>query len=442
MSNKFNANALTEYSKSYARRIATDFYQHHATANGEQILSLTPITQINLFVVSSLSEKWKADAEKFRSHYFDFGHADVQEALQHFMNVVSQHISVRREHLEPLLADATRRTIVMIFDPRAYFDEILRSQPEFMLTAAALKQITRFTKINQFIPVYLTQRLKDKPFVYANQAIGYLDEVLAQRGHELEHYDKYVALFSEKLPMDVPALLRSHVPDSIPNAPTRSFFDTVTESTVPPAPLVPAEVTPNALVPAVPPQPAPVASVSAPEQQPVAPEQDFKPVVSESTDSSAGGPLFLDGSSGPEPVAPISQPSQLPTGAISQPAVSESNPVIIPGETVHTLNDTLRETTSVSSSDSQATSVAETFHRAPIESVARSISLNQKFRFINQLFSGNTGAYNQAVEEIDTLNSYGQALDLISDRYAPQYLWDMKSDEVSELIEILKRRFA
>lgn len=443
MSNKFNANALTEYSKSYARRIATDFYQHHTTANGEQILSLTPITQINLFVISSLSDKWKADAEKFRSHYFDFGHTDVQEALQHFMNVVSQHISVRREHLEPLLAEATRRTIVMIFDPRAYFDEILRSQPEFMLTAASLKQITRFTKINQFIPAYLTQRLKDKPFVYANQAIGYLDEVLAQRGHELEHYDKYVGLFSEKLPMDVPALLRSHVPDSIPNAPTRSFFDTATESAVPPAPLVPAEVTPNTPVPAIPPQPVPVEAVGTSEQQaPVAPEPDFVPVVAESTDSSTGGPKFLGGNSGPEPVAPISQPSQLPTGAISQPAVAESNQLAIEGEMAHTLNDTLRETASVDLPDGQSTSVAETFHRAPIESVARSISLNQKFRFINQLFNGNTGAYNQAVEEIDALSSYGQALDLISDRYAPQYLWDMKSDEVSELIDILKRRFA
>ena len=444
MSNKFNANALTEYSKSYARRIATDFYQQHATINGEQILSLTPVSQINLFVISSLSDKWKADAEKFRSHYFDFANADVQEALQNFMNVVSQHISVRREHLEPLLVDATRRTIIMIFDPRAYFDEILRSQPEFMLTAAALKQITRFTKINQFIPVHITQRTKDKPFVYANQAIGYLDEALAQRGHELEHYDKYVALFSEKLPMDVSALLRSHVPDSIPNGPARSFFDTVAEPAVPPAPLVPTEATPDTVAPAIPPQLEPTASVSTSKEEVREALQEVSdhPKPETADVATAGGPMFLSGESGPEPVAPISQPSQLPTGAISQPSLSEANQPIIPIEAPTTLNDTLRETVSTESPDSQVTTVAETFHRAPIESVARSISLNQKFRFINQLFNGNASAYNQAVEEIDTLSSYGQALDLISEQYALQYLWDMNSDEVSELIDILKRRFA
>ena len=101
-----------------------------------------------------------------------------------------------------------------------------------------------------------------------------------------------------------------------------------------------------------------------------------------------------------------------------------------------TLNDTLRATSS-----SEPATVAETFTRTPIESVGRSISLNQKFRFINQLFNGNSSAYNQAIEEIDTLDNYGQALDLISYRYASQYLWDMSSDEVSELVEILKRRF-
>ena len=419
MSNKFNANALTEYSRSYARRIASDFYQHHTAITGQQITSLTPISQINLFVLSSLSEKWQADTAKFRSPYFDFAHDDVQEALQNFMNVVSQHICVRREHLDPLLADATRRTIVLIFDPRAYFDEVLRSQPEFTVTAEALRQITRFTKINQFIPAHITQRMNGKPFLYVNQALIYLDEALTQKGHELEHYDKYVALFSEKLPMDVPALLRSHVPDSIPVSPARSFFDTASESSVPPAPLVPVDSLPEATAPAVSPLPDPTPNSAA------------------SVVDSSGGALFLDGSNpGPDPVAPISQTSPMPTGAISQPT-SDSNQPVIESDAVPTLNDTLRET-----KISDPATFAETFRQAPVESVARSISLNQKFRFINQLFNGNSGAYNQAIEELDTLNSYGEALDLISYRYASQYLWDMSSDEVSELVEILKRRFS
>lgn len=444
MSNKFNANALTEYSKSYARRTAADFYQHHPAISGQQLLSLTPINQINLFVVNNLSDKWRADAEKFRSPYFDFTNPDVQEALENFMNVVSQHISVRREHLEPLLAEATRKTIILIFDPRSYFDEILRAQPEFTLTADALKQITRYTKINSFIPAHIMQRMNGKPFLYVNQALGYLDEALTQRGHELERHDKFVALFSEKVPMDVSALLRSHVPDSIPAAPNRSFFDTVTEPAVPPAPLVPTDATgspdrPETVSPAVPPQPHPTAidAGEVPVPQNGQHERSGHPVTTDESGSS--GPLFLgDGASGPEPVAPVAQPSQLQTGALSPPSFVGEDPVAASPEPdpVPTLNDTLREAASA-----EPVTVAETFTRTPIDSVARSISLNQKFRFINQLFNGNSSAYNQAIEEIDTLDNYGQALDLISYRYASQYVWDMGSDEVSELVEILKRRF-
>lgn len=420
MSNKFNANALTEYSKSYARRVAADFYQQHPVLNGQQLLSLAPVSQINLLVVSTLFDKWRADAEKFRSPYFDFTNPGVQEALENFMNVVSQHISIRREHLEPFLAEATRKTIVLIFDPRSYFDEVLRAQPEFTLMADALKQITRYTKINRFIPAYITQRMNGKPFLYVNQALVYLDEALTQRGHELEHYDKFVETFSEKVPMDVSALLRSHVPDSIPPAPNRSFFDTVVEPAVPPAPLVPTDATPEMDSPAVPPQPDPT----------------FDPVAAD--ESGSAGPMFLDGgNAGLEPVAPISQPSQLQTGSVSQSSATSTDAVSAsaePGQAL-SLNDTLRG----AASDGPM-SIAETFTRTPIESIARSISLNQKFRFINQLFNGNSGAYNQAIEEIDTLDNYGQALDLISYRYASQYLWDMDSDEVGELVEILKRR--
>ena len=425
MSNKFNANALSEYSKSFARRVASDAYQQGATLNGQQIMSLTAIPQINLLIISSLADKWRADTQKFRSPYFDFSAAEVKETLQQFMNVVSQHISLRREHLEPLLTDATCRTIELVFDPRSYFDEIFRDQPDFTLNADVLKQITRYTKINNFIPAYITQRMNGKPFIYVNQAISYLDEVLSQRGHELERYDEFVSKLSEKQPMDVSALLRSHVPDAIPAPPSRSFFDAATEPATPPAPLVSAASVPEEGQP-------------NPQTVPVAPQPDPTPAPESADEGGAGGPIFSNEPAGPSPVAPTAYPSQLTTGSLSSPSDSDAEPLATAADTAPSLNDSLRDTAAAD----EPPTMAQTFRRTPVETVARSISLNQKFRFINQLFNGNTNAYNQAIDEIDSLDNYGQALDLISYRYASQYLWDMSSDEVSELVEILKRRFA
>lgn len=471
MSNKFNANALTEYSRSYARRITSDFYQQNTVISGKQILNMTPIGQINLFVVNSLFEKWKTDAEKFRSPYFDFTHPEVEEALRAFMNVVSQHIAVRREHLEPLLADAVRRTLCLLFDPRGYFDEILRELPEFTLTSSVARQLTRFTQIHKVIPVTIEQRMNGKSFIYANQALTYLDEVLAQHSHELDRYDKYVPLFGATIPLDLETLLRAHVPDNLVNSPTRSFFDDSLDHAETPTQLqpIPAILSIN--------QPVDVEMVTEQLEAAHAHERAAHERAAHATldhsgvshaivdsavtysngssrnDTASGGVHFLadhDETPGPVPVAPIAQPIQPDQTPINVAVIAEPEEYTYSSASrqaePETLNDRLREAAAGGNTERVdmpvVTSVAEAFHQAPIDSIGKSISLNQKFRFINQLFNSNPAAYAQAIGELDTMNNYGQALDLISYRYASQYLWDMSSDEVSELVEILKRRFA
>ena len=402
MSNKFHQSALTDYTRSYARRVCADFFSNHTVISGKQILNLTPIGQLNMFIVSNLFDKWKADAEKFRSPYFDFAQPDVEEAMRSFMNVVSQHIAVRREYLEPMLADALRRTLTLIFDPRYYFDELLRNQPDFTLTADAAKQIVRYTQINKFVAMNLAERMNGKPFMYVNQALNCLDEILSQRSHELERYERYVTILSEKVPIDINTLLRTS-PDAVNGSPARSFFDTELEST----PMVGAGV----LMP-----------------NPVNDRPRAIQLLMEETDRYERGP---------EPVnTPVVPAMDAPVSRIAEPQASPT--------TQATTYQTPRMPLELTPQNQveEPTSVAEAFHRASIESIGKSISLNQKFRFINQLFSGSSTAYAQAVDELDQMENYGQALDLISYRYASQYLWDMSSDEVSELVEILKRRFA
>ncbi|WP_375443938.1 hypothetical protein [uncultured Fibrella sp.] len=411
MSNKFNTNALNEYSKSYARRVTADFYHANPTINGKQILNLTPVNQINLFVVSSLFDKWKGETEKFRSPFFDFSSPEVEEALRSFMNVVSQHIAVRREHLEPLLADATKRTLIALFDPRYYYDDQLRNQPDFTLTAENLRHLVRYTQINKFIPVALEQRLNGRPFIYVNQALGYLDEIMTQRVQELERPEKYVEMFSEKVVMDLSTLLRGQALENYNSPSARSFFDLDEETPTPKAAPAPPQVTVSA-----PPTPPPVVE-PAPVVVPAL--VDKEPAESRS--------VALNGNSGgyfagyqEAPTAPSNQPSVLSVDT-EAPALSLNTSQATSTDGVATLGDSLQKATH--------------------GSLAKGISLNQKFRFINQLFNGSADAYNEAVAELDQVTNYGEALDLISYRYANQFMWNMESDEVTELVEILKRRF-
>ncbi|MCY7358893.1 MAG: hypothetical protein LH609_15830 [Rudanella sp.] len=413
MSNKFHQSALTDYTRSYARRVCADFFSNHTFISGKQILNLTPIGQINMFIVSNLFDKWKADAEKFRSPYFDFTQPEVEEAMRSFMNVVSQHIAVRREYLEPMLADALRRTLTLIFDPRYYFDELLRNQPDFTLTADAAKQIVRYTQINKFVAISLVERMNGKQFMYVNQALNCLDEIMSQKGHELERYERYVAILSEKVPMDINALFRTS-PDVINGGvPTRSFFDTELDTTT------------SAIG----------AGVLLSNAQNDVPKASIQP-SSAGTDRNEREPKPYNNPESPGLTTPVEDPIKVaepPRAPMASSPLNQAPTYQAPRMSLQLTPQNQIE---------EPTSVAEAFHRAPIESIGKSISLNQKFRFINQLFSGISTSYAQAIEELDQMENYGQALDLISYRYASQYLWDMSSDEVSELVEILKRRFA
>jgi hypothetical protein len=453
MSNKFNANALAEYCRAFARRLCNEAYQNQSVVSGRQLLELAPVSQTNLLIISNLYDKWKTDVEKFRSPYFDYTHPEVQEALQGFMNTVSQHIAIRREHLEPMLADATRRTLILIFDPRSYFDELIRSQPDFELTADAARQITRYTQINKFIPTAICQKISDKPSVYVNQALTYLDEVLTQRGHELEQYDKFVTLFSDKVPLNIHALLRNHVPDAIPAPPGRSFFDAIeqpqlgagTDAPALPAALADPFTEPQQLTTSRP------DTTQNPTEQPLQ-TLSIQAEPDENEEAEPTGPLTINDrlrqiaaeaqrvvEVPAAIVVPVPEPAPVAESPVAESTVAE--PVMVVPVPPMVVPEPAPAPVVVAAPAPEPPAPPVEPQRMAMDSINKSISLNQKFRFINQLFNGNTMSYNSAMDELDKTEDYSQALDLVSYRYAAQYLWDMSSDEVGELVDILKRRF-
>ncbi|GAB5524308.1 MAG: hypothetical protein Roseis2KO_21800 [Roseivirga sp.] len=93
--------------------------------DGAALMQLTESKQANAFLVKALFEKWQEETENLQSPYFDFDHEKVKEALKTFMNVLSGYISVKREDLEPLLAQAIKETVLITFDPVAYVQSVV-----------------------------------------------------------------------------------------------------------------------------------------------------------------------------------------------------------------------------------------------------------------------------------------------------------------------------
>jgi hypothetical protein len=215
------------------------------------------------------------------------------------------------------------------------------------------------------------------------QALNWLGE-LQPAADGPETVDAVLAQFSEKVPLDKATLYRA-MPfwaDATPPAPkaTRSFFDLADD--LPPAP----KITQPAVRPTTP--PAPVA---------------------------------------PPPPAPEPTPA-----ANGQPAPGRLN------EQFQKEQPTINE---VLAKEAPAETLADAFQRKPVESIHQSISLNQKFTFINQLFNGDSVAYHIAVDDLEHCRGFAEAKELMNRVYGPKYHWRMNPDEADEFYEIVRRRF-
>lgn len=100
------------------------------------------------------------------------------------------------------------------------------------------------------------------------------------------------------------------------------------------------------------------------------------------------------------------------------------------------LNDVLKE-----QDNGQAASLHQKFKTAKLDNIRSAISLNQKFLFMNRLFNGDSFAFNDAINKIESCDNFNEAQRHIKDEYALKFDWDMQSEEVQDFLTILQRRF-
>lgn len=73
----------------------------------------------------------------------------------------------------------------------------------------------------------------------------------------------------------------------------------------------------------------------------------------------------------------------------------------------------------------------------PIESLAGSLGINDKFYFMRELFDGKADSFRQAVETLDKAANFNEAYNYLSN----QFTWDMDSESVQSLLNLVRRKF-
>ncbi|WP_435357105.1 hypothetical protein [Emticicia sp. SJ17W-69] len=403
MSNKLNLSAVERYSKAYASKVCDEFFAENSSITGKQILSLSNIQQINMLTIKALFDKWQADTQRLRSPFFDFGAAEVQQALKNFMNTVSQHISVKREHFEPLLVDSIGETLVLILEPQTFYKELMRDLPSFRFSQENLVPLIKYILINKDVLPKLAEKLNGQEFVFANQAMAWLEEMPLN----IENPDKYLAQFAEKVP--IPEELVPSKAAPVENQASKSFFDFEVANVIPQKIEIPQ------------PKVEPIVERVVQRVEPVV-ESDVEiaPVIKKEE-------------------AIFEQKLESVTARVNEPIVEKITPK--EPENVR-LNDKLGGEQKTLNDNTQSNKSVLDYHQnSRIEGITGAISLNQRFLFTNNLFGGNIQAFSHALEELELCKDFGEAKELILKKYVPRYMWDITGAEAEEFIDIIKRRF-
>ncbi len=378
MTNKWNEAEIKNTSQAFAEVVCEEYFKSKENINGGEIINLTEVKQLNLFILKELFEKWQKEITNLKSPYFNYSEPEVQKALDDFMNILSRHISIRKEHFKLILENAVKSTILLFSEPKSYFVEEMRNLPEFKLKVEWLTKNGKFFKDYNWVLRDLLSKLNGVNFIYSNEAIDFVNQFFD--GNQVEDHETELS--------DIVKVAGIHREISNGN-PLQSFFDSIEEYKLSKPQMVSREEV-----------------VHRPE------EEVFH---------------YKD-----EPITEmrLTQVQEKIETVIMEDPITKT----IEKETTVTLHESMQLT-------SENSSLSDFHQKRKIDSIKGNISLNQKFLFINNLFGSDSNIFNGAVEELENCNSFTEAKEQMIKKYLPKYKWDLNSPEAEEFFDILKRRF-
>ncbi len=99
----------------------------------------------------------------------------------------------------------------------------------------------------------------------------------------------------------------------------------------------------------------------------------------------------------------------------------------------HTLLDTL--------GTEQKEAIIDLHEDKPVDGIKKSISINQRFMFENDLFNGDKTEFEMVLNYLDNCQGNQEAMDFIQENYIQKKNWDLEKEEVVEFFEVINKRF-
>jgi hypothetical protein len=178
---KLNSSFISQYKTVFSEQLIAQAFNEKEKLTGKEILYISPIKQLNLFIIKSLFERWQEEMQRIESPYFDYHATEVKIMISKFMNILSQNIFINAENLKPIIEKAVEDLIILNFDPATYLDNEIKKKPELLKTK---KLVPQFAKYLVFYKSLILDFLNDFDI------------------HELKHLKKHAVAFFEKETLD------------------------------------------------------------------------------------------------------------------------------------------------------------------------------------------------------------------------------------------------
>ena len=324
---------LVKYREDFTGKVCKDLFAKTEKLSGNDILTITPVRQLNLLVIKNLLITWKRELKNLESPFFDYSHPEVEKALGQFGNTLSRHISVNQETFSGLLIKSVEEAILLAVSPRDFYNKLIEEGLQNAYSATDFREIAKYIKINSHV---LPKVLED----------------IEKRGEKIEMIKIQLENFFNdgSFESDDPSTLMEGLSEIYP---------------------------------------MPEYLLSGQEEHSSREKEDFKPEI------------VFD--------------------------LTEKKSPVVAKEKV--LNDTFSVENNVTISD--------VLHRKKIDDIKKSLTINQKFMFVDHLFSGEVHSFENAVNTIEKLSSFKEAVEYVQSNFK----WDMESEEVTEFMDILEKRF-
>ncbi|WP_422360675.1 hypothetical protein [Reichenbachiella sp.] len=194
---KLNQEATNTYSQSYAAKIAEEFFSQNDSISGQQIIAVTPVKQVNFFVLKVLFDEWQSEIKKFKSPYFDYKSEDVNQSLKAFINTLSKNIRIEKEHFQPLLEKAVVSTLVLLYEPAKYYSQEL-SKSNSADKSRELKANSKYIKLHKPLFDFIFQNLSE-----GNDLNSAIHTAMASYKDGNQEIEQTASLLEKTLPLNV-----------------------------------------------------------------------------------------------------------------------------------------------------------------------------------------------------------------------------------------------